>query len=121
MPVEEENKVAQSTAGEVTGPHDIWAHFLPYHTKAEGAHIREYSHRELYGEFRAAGFVKFRMPITAMGYHRFRSDFAYRSLLVPPGYKFILESVWFEQSRRLRTKILNLFCINKVVLFAWKA
>src|ERR1051326_2425565 len=99
------------TPNRVTGPHDISARFLPYHAKAQGAHIREYSHRELCDEFRAERFVKLRTPITAVGYHRFRSDFAYRSLLVPPWHKFILESVWFERARTQRTNIMNLFCI----------
>jgi SAM-dependent methyltransferase len=108
------------TPNRITGPHDVSGHFLPYHSKAQGAHIREYSHRELRDVFRAAGFAKFRTPVTAVGYHRLRSDAAYRRLLVPLQFKIALESLWFGQAKKHRPTLLNLFCLNKVVLFAWK-
>lgn len=107
------------TPNRITGPHDVSAHFLPYHSKAQGAHISEYSYRELCEAFRAAGFVRFRTPITAAGYNHLRSDAAHRRLLVPPRFKFALESLWFERVKTHRPKLLNLFCLNKVVLFAW--
>jgi len=109
------------TPNRVTGPHDVSARFLPYHTAAEGAHIREYSYRELCDVFRKNGFVKFRTPFTGMGYSRFRSDAILRRLLVAPQWKFWLESVLFEKANKHRRMPLNLFCINKVILFAWKA
>lgn len=108
------------TPNRITGPHDVSAHFLPYHSKAQGAHIREYSYRELCREFRRAGFGKLRTPVTAVGYNRLRGDRAYRRLLVPPSFKFPLEKLWFEKATVHRPKLLNLFCLNKVVLFAWK-
>lgn len=108
------------TPNRITGPHDVSAQFLPYHATAQGAHIREYSHRELCDVFRNSGFVRFRTPVTAVGYHRLRSDAAYRRLLVPPQFKFSLEAVWFGRSKKHQPKLLNLFCLNKVVLFAWK-
>jgi len=108
------------TPNRVTGPHDVSSQFLPYHAKAEGAHIREYSHRELCRAFCEAGFTRFRTPVTAIGYNRLRSDAAYRRLLVPPQWKFVLEEAWFARAKKHRPKWLNLFCINKVILFAWK-
>lgn len=108
------------TPNRITGPHDVSAHFLPYHARAEGAHIREYSHRELRDVFRANGFVRFRSPVTAVGYHRLRSDAAYRRLLVPLQGKLLLEDFWFGRAKKHRARWLNLFCLNKVVLFAWK-
>jgi 2-polyprenyl-3-methyl-5-hydroxy-6-metoxy-1,4-benzoquinol methylase len=108
------------TPNRTTGPHDVSAHFLPYHAKAEGAHIREFSYGDLCAEFRRAGFGRFRTPVTAIGYNRLRSDTAYRRLLVPPRFKRHLESLWFGRAKKHRPRLLNLFCLNKVVLFAWK-
>jgi len=34
--------------------------------------------------------------------------------------KIVLEKVWFEKTKRHRANLLNLFGLNKVVLFAWK-
>jgi SAM-dependent methyltransferase len=108
------------TPNRVTGPHDVSGLFLAYHSKAQGAHIREYNYRELCAEFRAVGFRRFRTPVTAVGYNRLRSDAAYRRLLVPPQFKYLLESCWFAHAKQRQLKLLNLFCLNKVVLFAWK-
>ncbi|HRX52816.1 MAG TPA: class I SAM-dependent methyltransferase [Candidatus Krumholzibacteria bacterium] len=104
------------TPNPFTGPHDISGHF---DDTATCFHLKEYTHRELLGLMREAGFRRFRTPLFRQAmYERF--PLVGRLGEVPGWMKCLSERAIAPLPRRQRSRLARMLRLSSVFVVAWK-